>query len=99
MTKKRLITLTDGTDMGGTLIVFETNAPAEDIKELERISNDICKTGEWEDIPNWMEALESNGYICNYVDEHTHVTAYATSSEWLEETYPQITEHYTIENQ
>ena len=96
---KRLFTLMNGTSMGDNLIVFETNAPIEELKELERISNDISLNGEWEDIPNWMEVLEEKGYICTYVDEHRHVTAYGTSTSWLEEKYPQIKEHYCIENQ
>ena len=98
MTQNRYFTLTDGTDMGDLLIIFETNAPAEELKELERISNDICTNGEPEDVPNWMEYLERKGFTCNYIDEHQHITAYRTSSEWLEEEYPHITEHYTINN-
>ena len=33
----RLITLSDGTSMGDSLIVFETDAPIEELKELERL--------------------------------------------------------------
>lgn len=34
----RLITLTDGTDMGSMIIVFKTNAP---IEELKKVRNSI----------------------------------------------------------
>ena len=100
MDKQRLITLTDGTDMGGMVIIFKTNAPIEELKELEKISNDIyINGGDEEDVPIWKNVLEEKGYAFDYVDEHEHVTAFGTSSDWLKEEYPQITEHYCIENQ
>lgn len=100
MNKQRLISLTDGTDMGGMVIVFKTNAPSEELKELEKISNDIyINGGEEEDVPIWKNVLEEKGYVFDYVDEHEHVTAFRTSSDWLEEEYPQIAEHYCIDNQ
>lgn len=100
MNKQRLVTLTDGTDMGGVLYVFKTNAPMEELRELERVSCDVyINGGDDEDVQIWAEFLENKGYIFDYVDEHTHVTAYGSSSEWLEEKYPQITEHYCIDNQ
>ena len=37
-TEKRLITLSDGTGMGGELLVFRTDVPAEVLSELEKIS-------------------------------------------------------------
>lgn len=40
-TEKRLITLSDGTGMGGELLVFRTDAPAEVLSELEKISCEI----------------------------------------------------------
>lgn len=100
MDKHRLITLTDGTDMGGMIIVFKTNAPIEELKELVKISNDIyINNGNEEDVPIWKNVLEEKGYVFDYVDEHEHVTAFRTSFDWLKEQYPQITEHYCIENQ
>lgn len=96
----RLITLTDGTDMGSTIIVFKTNAPIEELKKLEIQSNDIyINGGDEEDIPIWSQVIKGKGYVFDYVDEHQHVTAYGTSTEWLKEKYPQIIEHYCIENQ
>ena len=98
--EQRLIALTDGTDMGGMVIVFETNAPINELKELEKISNDIyINGGEEEDVPLWKNILEAKGYIFDCVGYHRHITRYGTSKEWLEEKYPQITEHYLIDNQ
>jgi hypothetical protein len=100
MDKQRLITLTDGTDMGGVIIVFKTNAPIEELKELEKTSNDIYINGEDEEnIPIWANVLTDKGFTFDYVDEHQHVTTFGTSTEWLNEKYPQITEHYCIDNQ
>jgi len=98
--KQRFITLTDGTDMGGKVIVFKTNAPVDTLKELEKISNDVYINGGYEeDVPIWADVLANNGYVFDYVDEYDHVSPFGTSSEWLEEEYPQITECYTIDNQ
>lgn len=70
------------------------------LKELEKISNDIyINGGEEEDVPIWKNVLEKKGYAFDYVDEHENVTAFGTSSDWLKKEYPQITEHYCIENQ
>lgn len=96
----RLISLTDGTDMGGQVIVFKTNAPIDELKTLEKISNDVyINGGDPEDVPIWANALCGKGYLFDYVDECENVTAYTTSSEWLEDYYPEITEHYQIDNQ
>lgn len=98
--QNRWITLSDGSGMGDTLIVFKTNAPVEELKNLEKISNDLYKNGgSYEDIPIWAEVLTKKGYIFEYIDEHQHITAFETSTEWLEKKYPQILEHYIIENQ
>ena len=100
MDKQRLITLTDGTDMGGMEIVFKTNAPIEELKELEKKSNDIyINGGDEEDIPIWAKVLTDKGFTFEYVDAHQHITAFGTSTEWLNKKYPQITEHYCIDNQ
>jgi len=100
MAKQRLITLTDGTGMGGTEIIFKTNAPAEELKELERISNNIYANGvDEEDVPIWANVLVDKGYVFDYVNEHQHITAFGTSTDWLEKEYPQIKEHYRIEDQ
>lgn len=96
---KRQITLTDGTDMGGELLIFETNAPAELLKRLEEES---CKAVmNDEDVPIWKNVVEENGFIFEFIDSHTHVTPYGTSTDWLEEhkVYSKIKEHYVIENQ
>lgn len=96
----RLITLTDGTDMGGMVIVFKTNAPSEELKELEKISNDIyINGGEAKDVPLWKNVLEEKGYVFDCVGYHRHITPYGTSEEWLEDKYSSVTEHYVIENQ
>ena len=95
----RLISLTDGTDMGGMVLVFETNAPIEELRKLEKISCDCYINGNEEDVPIWKYVLENKGYVFDYVDEHRNVTPYRTSTTWLEDEFPTITEHYCIENQ
>lgn len=96
----RLIALSDGSGMGDMVIVFNTNAPIEELNNLEQICNDIyANDGNSEDIPIWSDVLNNKGYIFEYVDEHQHITPYGTSSDWLKSNYPQINEHYKIENQ
>lgn len=96
----RLITLCDCTDMGGELIVFKTNAPESELKELERVSCEVyLNGGDYEDVPIWANVLAKKGYICEFVASHQHITPYGTSSQWLEDKFPEITETYTIENQ
>jgi len=100
MDKLRLITLTDGTDMGGIMIVFKTNAPTEELEALEKISNDVyLNGGDEEEVPIWKNVLEAKGYVFEYVDEHPNINAFDTSDGWLEKKYPQISEKYVIENQ
>ena len=99
-TEKRLITLSDGTGMGGELLVFRTDAPAEVLSELEKISCEIFINGaNYEDVPIWADVLKEKGYEFTYIDSCTHVTAYGTSSDWLEETFGEINEKYIIEDQ
>ena len=99
-TEKRLITLSDGTRMGGELLVFRTDAPAEVLSELEKISCEIFINGaDYEDVPIWADVLEENGYEFTYIDSCTHVTPYGTSGNWLEETFGEINEKYIIEDQ
>ena len=43
--------------------------------------------------------IEGKGYKFEYIDEQQHITAFNSSRSWLEEKYPQIAEHYIIENQ
>lgn len=98
--KDRLISLTDGTDMGGMLIIFKTNAPVNVLKEIEVISNGIyINGGDEDDVPVWREYLKQRGYNFEYIDECCHVTPFETSNDWLTTNYSQITEHYVIENQ
>ena len=100
MAETRLISLSDGTCMGNTLFIFKTNAPAERLRDLEKQCCQIYVNGEdEEDVPIWSCVLQEEGYVFSYVDEHGHVTAYGTSDEWIREKYPQIAEHYEIENQ
>lgn len=99
-TEKRLITLSDGTRMGGELLVFRTDAPAEVLSKLEKISCEIFINGsDAEKVPIWADVLEEKGYEFAYIDSCTHVTAYGTSSDWLEETFGEINEKYIIEDQ
>lgn len=41
----RYITLSDGTGMGGELIIFKTNAPIDVLKELENKCCELKKNG------------------------------------------------------
>lgn len=50
------------------------------------------------DIPVWAGVLEKEGYICDVVDSHSHVTPYETSFVWKAKCYPYITECYDIDN-
>lgn len=96
----RLISLCDCTDMGGEVIIFKTDAPEAKLKELERISCEVyINGGDSEDVPIWANVLANNGYTFEFVDEHGNVTVYGTSSQWLKDKYPEIKEHYIIENQ
>ena len=96
----RRIILTDGTGMGDSVIIFETDAPACELKELERISCEVyINGGDYEDVPKWASVLNEKGYTFEYVDSHQHITPMGTSSEWLEDKYPEIAENYVIENQ
>lgn len=98
--KKRLIALTNGTGMGGELIVFSTNAPKERLQALEKESCDVfLNGGDMEDVPLWYEVLEKEGYVFSYEDSHSNISVYGTSAEWLKEKYPDITEQYVIEDQ
>lgn len=99
-TEKRLITLSDGTTMGGKLLVIRTDAPAEVLSKLEKISCEIFINGaDYEDVPIWADVLKEKGYEFAYIDSCTHVTAYGTSRDWLEETFGEINEKYVIEDQ
>ena len=100
MSNLRLVTLSDGSGMGDCRYVFNTDAPSKVLKELERESCAVYRNGgNDEDVPIWADVLNAKGYTFDYVDECEHVTAFGTSSDWVNEVYPQITEHYYIENQ
>jgi len=100
MGKKRYITLTDGTGMGGELIILKTDAPQEILKELEQRSCEIYAGGE-EDVPIWYDEIRVHGYSCEIIDSYVHVTAYKRSDNWLKEHEigKHIKEHYVIQNQ
>jgi len=96
----RHVILTDGTGMGDSVIIFETDSPVDELKELERISCEVyINGGDYEDVPNWASVLKEKGYTFEYVDSHQHITPTGTSREWLEDKYPEIMENYVIENQ
>lgn len=100
MTDVRYITLSDGTGMGDELIIFKTDAPAEELKNLERRSCQVyLDGGSSEDIPIWSEVITEKGYLFEYVDSHVHVSPYNTSGEWIKKNYLGIAENYVIENQ
>lgn len=96
----RTVTLSDGTGMGDNLYVFKTNAPIAELKKLEEESCKVYLEGrDSSEVPIWADVLTEKGYCFDYVAEHQHVNPYDTSSGWLEKNYPDITEHYVIENQ
>lgn len=96
----RLVTLCDGTAMGDVIIVFNTDAPVEELMELERICCQIyIDGGDYEDIPIWANVLKEKGYVFDFVDSHQHITPFNSSDEWIKTEYVEITEHYVIENQ
>lgn len=96
----RHITLSDGSCMNNTLYVISTDAPISELKMLEEMSCKVYSDGGDEDeLPIWQDVLEEKGYSFTYIDEHQHITAYNSSRSWIEEEYPDITEHYVIENQ
>lgn len=100
MNNIRLVTLAEGSTMGDYLYVFRTDAPIEVLKELERESCAVYMNGgDEEDVPVWATVLGEKGYAFDYVDECRNVTAFWTSKDWINDEYPQITEHYRIENQ
>lgn len=97
---RRFIGVSNGSSMAGTMIIYETDAPATELKELEEKTNRInMDENSYEDVSNWFEPLKSKGYVFNYVAEHDHVSPYGTSKMWLENIYSDIQELYYIENQ
>jgi len=96
----RLVALSDGTGMGGTLCVFRTDAPKDFLKKLEDTSCQAFISGNgYDDVPQWGSEVEKAGYTWEYVGEHGHVTPYGTSRGWLELQYPECKEQYVIDDQ
>lgn len=90
----RKIALYDGTGMGGELIIFKTNAPAQFLKELEEKSTIQVLAGK--DHIIWADECANKGYIFEYVDHHQHITAYGTSVEWRNRKYAYVKEEYFL---
>lgn len=99
MSMERYITLSDGTGMGGELIIFKTDAPVELLKQLEALSCEAVKADE--DVPIWKEVVTNRGFEFKFIDSHQHVTAFGTSQDWLKEHAigSKVTEHYVIDDQ
>ena len=97
----RLIALSDGTRDQDSLIVFETNAPVEILKKLEKQSCDVFLSGSgcYDDVPIWRDVLTEQGYEFNCIDSQFHTIGFKTSEQWLKDDFPDITEKYVIENQ
>lgn len=98
---ERYITLSDGTSMGDELLIFITNAPADQLKNLEFLCNNMYKQEPDAEVPIWSDVLTSFGYKFELIDSHAHVTPFNSSSGWLKshDIYSKITEHYVLENQ
>ncbi len=96
----RMVTLSDGTSMGDNLYIFKTIAPIAELKKLEEESCKMYLEGrDSSEVPIWADILTEKDYCFDYVSEHAHINPFDSSSGWLEKNYPDITEHYVIENQ
>lgn len=81
-TKNRLVALSDGTSMGDSLLVFQTDAPIEELKSLEEISCNAYIDGDGvDDVPLWGKVLEEKGYTFEWIAEHQHVSPFGTSED------------------
>lgn len=99
MAKTRLIALTNGTNLSDYTEIYETNAPAERLQELESISNDVYINGGYEDdVPIWAEVLNEDSYIFHFIDDCENASEFGTAAEWLKWEYPEVIEKYCIEN-
>ena len=79
---------------------FQQMLQKEELKGLERISCELYMIRYDEsDIPVWDDELEEKGYVFSILDSHQHISQYGSSREWKLEKYPEINEHYQIENQ
>lgn len=88
--------LQDRTEMGDTLYIFETDAPIEHLKKLEKISCDAYINGNrYDDIPVWANELEKKGYIFKCIDEFQNIGVYSSSYD-LRDKYSDIKEEYLI---
>lgn len=94
----RYVSLEDGTSMDDKVMIFYTDAPVKKLKELEKEANQFYKDKRYneEDPVLWSSILEKEGYFFEYIDE---VPNRQDVKEWLKGKYPQVKEHYIIENQ
>ena len=98
MEEGRYIGLNDGIYEGNVLIIFFTNAPKKDLKELEEKSCEVYKKGRGEkDVPIWSKVLNKKGYFLKYINSYKHTGFMKDAEKWQKEYYPDI-EIYTIDN-
>ena len=94
----RYVAVSDGCGMGDSVYVFITNIPAETLKAFERFCQELSKIGyESDEMPNWAKTLDNDfDHVFEYVSDHQHVSPYGTSSDWLEDRFPEINEYYKL---
>lgn len=92
----RYIGFSTGETMGDEMIVIETNAPKERLKQLETESCKLYTLEDYENIPRWIEVLVKEGYKAEFIDFSPHITPFHSSREWLEEYFPEVDEIYHI---
>jgi len=91
----RNIVFGEGTSMGDTVYVVQTDAPKELLNELLERSNKVyIDGGDYNDIPIWAEEISKKGYTFDFIDE---MNAVNYDIDMLDDY--DIKEEYIIENQ
>lgn len=91
--KTRKISIMNGTGMDGYRYIIETNTPKELLEE-------IIKKNSKENQPELdmiIKTMTENSYQYKIIDRCGNITPYGTSTKWMKENYPKITEEYIIE--
>ena len=83
----------NGTGMNGYRYIIKTNTPKEFLEEL--IKNNSKKNEM--DLDMVIEKMTENSYEYEFIDRCGNVTPYGTSTNWIKEYYPEVTEEYVIE--
>ena len=73
--------------------IIETNTPKE---LLEEIIKENSKENQPE-LDMIIKTMTENSYQYKIIDRCDNITPYGTSTNWMKENYPKITEEYIIE--